>query len=129
MQNNVRNFDFWLQTIDGRIIGGDAGLRPFFVNADFPFLEGANDRENMVVTLDAWFNNLPAMTSTPVDVSEGGSGGGGFGCDCNINTLLNSLPSFINDDDAASGGLTSGMAYWVLPGNDIQPAGTIRRIP
>lgn len=129
LQNNIRAFDFWVQTIDDRIIGGEFGMRPFFVNADFPFAEGNNDRENMAVTLDTWMLNIPAMTASAVDISTPSGGGGAGGCGCDITTLLRALPEYVNDDDAIADGLDSGDPYWVLPGNDIQPADTIRRVP
>ena len=57
LQNNVRSFSIWLETLGERMIGGDIGIKPFYVNADFP-LNGENgDRESMIVTMDFFLPN------------------------------------------------------------------------
>lgn len=45
-----------------------------------------------------------------------------------ISTDLSGLPAYVNDDEAVAAGLEIGMPYWVLPGNDSVPAGTLVRV-
>jgi hypothetical protein len=61
LQRGKKNFAFWLQTVDGRIIGGQSGLRPSFVNADSPFGRG-DERERVSIVLETVFLNLPAWS-------------------------------------------------------------------
>lgn len=121
LQNNVRKFSVWLKTLGDRIIGGETGMRPVFVNADFPFSEGNEDREVMAIIMDFPMLNFPAMSTVGIDLS-------GTPIPPS-NDLLNDIPSYIDDADAQANGLTSGDVYWVLPGNDAIPAGVLRKIP
>ena len=57
LQNNLRNFRLWLETLGGRLIGGASGIKPFYVNADFTFGNGNDDREAMVITMDFFLPN------------------------------------------------------------------------
>lgn len=57
LQNNVRSFSIWLETLGDRMIGGDIGIKPFYVNADFPFNGENGDRESMIVTMDFFLPN------------------------------------------------------------------------
>lgn len=45
-----------------------------------------------------------------------------------ISTDLSGLPAYVNDDEAVAAGLEIGMPYWVLPGSDSVPAGTLVRV-
>lgn len=45
-----------------------------------------------------------------------------------IATDLAGLPAYVNDDEAVAAGLEIGMPYWVLPGSDSVPAGTLVRV-
>lgn len=59
LQGNQRNFAIWLQTTGDRLIGGARGLKPFYVNADFPFIQG--ERERIEVLMDFFLSNsLPS---------------------------------------------------------------------
>lgn len=58
LQNNLRNFSLWLETLGGRMVGGATGIKPYFVNADFPFNGDNGDRESMVVTMDFFLPNF-----------------------------------------------------------------------
>lgn len=127
IQNGQANFDFWLQTIDSRIIGGATGMRPFLVNADILFTEGKDDREAATFIFDTWLWNFPDMTALAVDMSAIG-GGNPLGCGCDVQGEVSDFPSYIDDADAISNGLTSGQLYWVLPGNDAIPAGVLKKI-
>lgn len=60
LQSNKKNFSFWLYTIGGRVIGGDNGMRPIFVDAEFVFAQGNASREVMNITIDTEFINFPA---------------------------------------------------------------------
>lgn len=66
------------------------------------------------------------------NVDNGGAGSGtgspGGGCGCDIQTLLGNLPTYVNDDDAITGGLFTGDWYVVDIGNDFLPPGIPRRI-
>lgn len=57
LQNNLRNFTMWLETLGSRMIGGATGIKPFLVNADFPFNGENGDKESMVVTMDFFLPN------------------------------------------------------------------------
>lgn len=115
LQNNARKFDFWLQTLDDRIIGGPNGMRPFFVNADFPFAEGNNDREVMQVSMQTAFLQFPAMTAVAVDLSSPGTS---TPDGTTISELLDSLPEYVDNAAAIADGLNVGDWYITLPGND-----------
>jgi len=65
LQSNNKNFSFWLQTIgglstEGTVIGGDYGMRPVFVDAEFVFAQGSTSRKVMNITIDTEFINFPA---------------------------------------------------------------------
>jgi len=63
LQQNNRKFNFWLQLIGGdteRIIGGDSGMSPVYVDADFPFNQGKESRQVMNITIDTEFLGFPA---------------------------------------------------------------------
>lgn len=69
LQANKMDFTFNVVTIGGvygafnenRIIGGYLGMRPVFVDAVFPFQEGANSRESMQIIIDTEFLDFPDM--------------------------------------------------------------------
>lgn len=130
LENGVRNFDFWILTVGDRLIGGPRGMRPRTVNATFALAEGGTSREVWQIVLTTTLHQFPEMTAQAIDFTGSGlSGGTGGGGDTDIQTLLSGLPSYINDADAIADGLSAGDAYWVLPGNDIQPADSLRRVP
>lgn len=132
LQTNARRFDFWLLTLGDRLIGGDEGMRPFRVNADFVLASGRDSREVWNITLDTIFLQYPQMTAQAVDFTgsglSGGGGGGGGDCACDIQTLLGDLPTYVDDDAAITGGLASGEWYVVDVGNDFLPPGVPRRV-
>jgi hypothetical protein len=72
------------------------------------------------------------MTSQAIDFTGAGlapgGGGGGGECACEIQTLLADLPTYVNDDAAITGGLSTGDWYVVDTGNDFLPPGIPRRI-
>lgn len=45
-----------------------------------------------------------------------------------VSADLMGLPAYVNDDEAVAAGLEIGMPYWVLPGSDSVPAGTLVRV-
>lgn len=49
-------------------------------------------------------------------------------CTCNIQTLLSSLPTYVDDAAAIAGGLTAGKFYVVDTGNDAYQPLIIKRI-
>lgn len=51
LQRNKVNFTYWLHTVDGRVIGGESGMAPVYVDADIPFLQG-DAREVINLILD-----------------------------------------------------------------------------
>lgn len=57
LQRNLKNFSVWIQTVGDRLIGGDYGIKPFYVNAEFPFGQGGNDREQITVAMDFFLPN------------------------------------------------------------------------
>ncbi len=126
LQKNIRNFDVWILTIGDRMIGGEKGLRPYYVNADFVFNEGNDDREQMIVTMDFVFEQFPAMTSmlpdfngTPIAPPDGGD------CNCDIQELLNDLGTYDSDASAAADGVLVGQAYIAAAGHDRSPMGDL----
>lgn len=72
-QKNVRFFDVWFETVGGRLIGGEKGLRPFFVNAVIPFGGGNDDRERIEYTLEFHLNRFPdsVLTDFSLESNEG----------------------------------------------------------
>lgn len=133
LQTNARRFDFWLLTVGDRLVGGTKGMRPVRANADFVLAAGENSREVWNITLLTTFFQYPEMTAQAVDftgsgLSGGGGGGGGGDCDCDIQTLLASLPTYVDDAAAIAGGLAAPDSYIVDTGNiDYQPL-IIKRI-
>jgi len=132
LQTNARRFNFWLITLGDRLVGGPSGIRPQRVNADFVLASGNNSREVWNITFAATFLQYPEMTSQAIDFTGAGlapgGGGGGGECACEIQTLLADLPTYINDDAAITGGLSTGDWYVVDTGNDFLPPGIPRRI-
>ena len=132
LQMNNRRFDFWLITLGDRLVGGSNGMRPQRVNADFVLASGDGSREVWNLNFTTTFLQYPAMTAQAIDFTgsglSGGSGGGGGDCDCDIQTLLGNLPTYVNDDAAITGGLSTGEWYVVDIGNDFLPPGIPRRI-
>ncbi len=59
LQSNYKGFYFWLHTVDNRVMGGSSGMRPIFVDAEFPFAPGKDSRETMNITIDTEFINAP----------------------------------------------------------------------
>lgn len=126
LQKNVRDFDVWLLTIGDRIIGGEKGMRPYFVNADFIFNEGANDREQMLLIMDFVFEQFPDMTSMPADFNGTPIAPPDPGaCDCDIQDLLSDLSTYNSDTDAAGGGVAVGEVYIAGAGHDRAAQGTL----
>jgi hypothetical protein len=126
LQKNVKNFDVWILTIGDRIIGGEAGMRPFYVNSDFVFADGNDDREQMVVVMDFVFEQFPAMTSMPADLNGTPIAPAPAGtCDCDIQDILGGLVTYTNDTAAASAGLAIGDVYIAGEGHDRASLGTL----
>ena len=126
LQKNIRDFDVWIQTIGDRIIGGSVGMRPVYVNAEFPFAEGNNDREVIQIVMDFAFEHFPAMTSmvadfngTPITPAPAGT------CDCDIQDILGGLSTYTNDAAAAADGLAIGDVYIAGPGHDSAQTGSL----
>lgn len=126
LQKNIRNFDVWVLTLGDRMIGGEKGMRPYYVNADFLYNEGNNDREQMLVVMDFTFEQFPAMTSMPADLNgtpiaapEPGS------CDCDIQDILAGLGTYDSDASAAIGGVAVGEIYIAAAGHDRSPQGDL----
>lgn len=133
LQTNARRFDIWLITVGDRLIGGEYGMRPFRVNADFVLASGANSREVWNITMTIPMLQYPAMTSQAVDFTgsglSGGGGGGGGECDCDIQEMLGSLTSYADDTAALADGLVNGDWYVVAwPGNDSHPPNIPKRV-
>lgn len=42
-QRNKRNFKIFIETIDGRMIGGPYGIKPYYTNATLPFSDGQKE--------------------------------------------------------------------------------------
>ena len=57
LQRNQKNFSCFIETVDGRMIGGASGIKPFYVDADFEWAE--QGVEKMTIKLDFAFLNLP----------------------------------------------------------------------
>jgi len=57
LENGYRKFDMWIETLGGRVIGGSAGMRPFFTDAKFLFGGDANARETLEITVDFFLPN------------------------------------------------------------------------
>lgn len=126
LQNNVRNFSVWVQTIGDRIIGGETGMRPIYVNSDFIFSDGNDDREVIAITMDFTFEHFPAMTSMSVDLNGTPiDPGAGPDCNCDVQSLLNDLSTYNSDADAAAGSVAIGEFYIAGPGHDRAPWGTV----
>lgn len=126
LQKNVRNFDTWLLTVGDRIIGGEKGMRPYYVNADFLYNGENDDREQMLVVMDFVFEQFPAITSMPADLNgtpiappDGGA------CNCDIQELLGDLGTYDSDASAAIGGVAVGGFYIAAAGHDRSPMGDI----
>lgn len=66
-----KDFDVWLETLGSRLIGGPIGMRPVFVDCDFPFDGANNSRENMDITMDFFFHGFPDITDLAFDFGEG----------------------------------------------------------
>ena len=129
LQTNLRRFDFWLVTVDGRIVGGPNGIRSFRVNADFVLAAGAGSYEVWNITLRTTFLQYPAISSQAIDFSfTTPGGGGGDDCGCDIQLLLADLPTYVDDAAAISGGLSSGEWYIVGAGNDAYQIDLIKRV-
>ena len=101
-------------------------MRPIYVNAEFPFTEGNNDREVIQIVMDFAFEHFPAMTSmvadfngTPITPPPAGT------CDCDIQDILGGLSTYTNDAAAAADGLAIGDVYIAGPGHDSAPTGTL----
>ena len=132
LQTGARRYAFWILTLGDRLIGGAKGMKPVRANADFVLASGTDSREVWNITLTTTFLQYPAMTGQAIDFTgsglSGGGGGGGGECGCDIQTLLGDLPTYVNDDDAITGGLFTGDWYVVDIGNDFLPPGIPRRI-
>ncbi len=59
IENNFREYDIWIETIGGRIIGGENGLRPISADAAMPFAEAAESREYVDFTFNFTFYQFP----------------------------------------------------------------------
>lgn len=70
LQLGWKDFDVYLETNGGRLIGGEFGMRPRFVDSDFPFEEGNNSRERMDVTMTFFFLQQPAMIDSPLNFNN-----------------------------------------------------------
>lgn len=57
-----KDFDVWLETVGGRVIGGAEGMRPVFVDANFPFDGGNGSREVLELAFDFFFLQFPDVT-------------------------------------------------------------------
>lgn len=126
LQKNVRNFDVWLLTLGDRMIGGELGMRPWYVNADFVFNGENNDREQLFITMDFVFEQFPAMTTMPADLNgtpiappPAGS------CDCDIQDILDGLGTYNSDADAAADSVAVGEVYIAGAGHDRAAQGTL----
>jgi len=51
LQQGFLNFDCYIETVGGRLIGESEGLRPFFVDAKLPFNEGVTSTEYIELIL------------------------------------------------------------------------------
>lgn len=58
LQVNKNDFNFFIHTVDDRMIGGLGGLNPTYVDADFPFGNG-DAREVINLTIDTDFLTFP----------------------------------------------------------------------
>lgn len=59
LEGGYRNFDCWMETLGGRIIGGAEGVRPFVPDGEHLF-DGENTSvETMRIVLDFFFPGVP----------------------------------------------------------------------
>jgi hypothetical protein len=70
LQRNKKDFTVYIVTIGGvvagvekhRIVGGDEGIQPFYVNASIPFNQGKTARESIQMIFDVEFLEIPEMS-------------------------------------------------------------------
>ncbi len=53
LQCDFKNFDVYIETVGGRLIGGESGLQPFYVDGFFNFESDSESKEFMEVVM--WF--------------------------------------------------------------------------
>lgn len=70
LQRNWKEFDIWIETVGGRIVGGPYGMRPQFVNSRFPFDGEITARERMEISMNFFFLQRPAVTNLVLDFSN-----------------------------------------------------------
>lgn len=69
LERNKTDFTFYVVTVGGivagierkRVIGGYAGMQPFYTNALFPFAQGKSSRESFQLILDVEMLEFPEM--------------------------------------------------------------------
>lgn len=59
LENGYKNFDVYLETLGGRLIGGPPGMRPVFADCKFPFGGGNTNTEAMNIIADFFFPAIP----------------------------------------------------------------------
>jgi len=67
IENNYRDFDIWIETVGGRLIGGANGLRPIYAEAVFPFAESSEGREFVDFTFNFTFYQFPDTSLVSVN--------------------------------------------------------------
>lgn len=67
LERGYKRYYVWLETLGGRLIGGPFGMAPVFVNARFPFNQGANSREVMQIVMDFFFLQFPLVTDSMIN--------------------------------------------------------------
>jgi len=70
LELNWKEFDVYLETVGGRLIGGALGMRPRFVNAKFPFEGDNSSRERMEISMNFFFLQFPAVIDNPIDFTK-----------------------------------------------------------
>lgn len=67
VENNYRYFDVWIETVGGRIVGGQNGMRPIYADATFPLAENPDGREYIDFTFNFTFYQFPDTALIDVD--------------------------------------------------------------
>jgi hypothetical protein len=63
LENNFKDFDVYLETLGGRLIGGPPGMRPVFADSKRPYGGGGTSTETLDIILDFFFPAIPTDNS------------------------------------------------------------------
>jgi hypothetical protein len=59
LQGGYKAFNVWIETVGGRLIGGEEGMSPFLVNSKTPFEKSSNSTERLETIFDFFFPAVP----------------------------------------------------------------------